>query len=141
MGSHIRSLNVISFILSISVGLAGVFAGYQISQAQRTAPTEHKGVSVESLGVIPEFSLQSQIGLSGYKMQLREIMLEPGGQIARHDHYKRPGLVWTLEGSWVEGRESGETEYPDTLKQAILEDFGTEHWFFNDGDVPARVVV
>ena len=128
-------------MLASVIAGAGVLVGYQMAQAQRAAPTEHKGVGVESLGVIPEFSLQSQIGLSGYKMQLREIVLEPGGQIARHDHYKRPGLVLTLEGSWVEGRPDGEKEYPSTLKQAILEDLTTEHWFFNDGDVPARVVV
>jgi hypothetical protein len=125
---------------TVVCGIAALLS-FQIVQAQRVPPSEHKGVKVVKLGAISESSLKSQIGLSGYKMQLREITLDPGGQIARHDHFKRPGLVWTLSGSWVEGRPGGENEYPSSLKQAILEDEDTEHWFWNDGAEPARVVV
>ncbi len=124
----------------LALGLVTIYS-YQGVQAQRVPPTEHKGVSVTNLGVISGPSMSAQIGLHGYKMQLREIILEPGGQIARHDHLKRPGLVWTLSGSWVEGRPDGEKAYPASLKQAILEDATTEHWFWNDSNNPARVVV
>ncbi len=123
-----------------AIGIAAIFA-YQAVQAQRVPPSEHKGVSVTNLGAISASSMSAQIGLQGYKMQLREITLAPGGQIARHDHFKRPGLVWTLSGSWIEGRATGEKNYPASLKQAILEDADTDHWFWNDGDEPARVVV
>jgi quercetin dioxygenase-like cupin family protein len=126
--------------VSVLLGMAVTFS-YQSVQAERSPPTEHKGVSVKSLGAISESSLESQIGLTGYKMQLREITLNPGGQIARHDHFKRPGLVWTLSGSWIEGRSSGDKEYPASLDQAILEDASTDHWFWNDSSEPARVVV
>jgi quercetin dioxygenase-like cupin family protein len=85
--------------------------------------------------------MSAQIGLEGYKMQLREITVAPGGQIARHSHEGRPGLVWTLSGSWVEGRPDGEREYPASMQKAILEDKDTEHWFWNDSEQPARVVV
>ena len=125
---------------TLAFALAGLFS-YQVVQAQRQPPTQHKGVAVKSLGVISESSMTAQIGLQGYKMQLREITLAPGGQIARHDHFKRPGLVWTLSGSWTEGRPNGEKAYPATLDEAILEDANTEHWFWNDSAEPARVVV
>lgn len=125
---------------TLALGLAAAIS-YQAVQAQRQPPSEHKGVEVSSLGAISEASMSAQIGLEGYKMQLREIVLAPGGQIARHSHAGRPGLVWTLSGSWVEGRPQGEKAYPDTLREAIIEDKDTEHWFWNDGDVPARVVV
>ena len=49
--------------------------------------------------------------------------------------------MWTLEGSWVEGSPNGEKEYPDTLKQALVEDENTDHWFFNDTNEPVKVVV
>ena len=88
---------------ALILGLATVIA-YQAVQAQRQPPTRHEGVSVVKLGEVPESSMRIQIGLKGYKMQLREIELAPGGQIARHDHYKRPGLVQVLSGSWIEGR-------------------------------------
>jgi quercetin dioxygenase-like cupin family protein len=114
---------------------------FHIAQAVRAVPSEHKGLTVSSLGVVNEASMQAQLGLSGYKMQLREIIVEPGGQVARHDHSKKPGLVLTLSGSWVEGRPEGEKAYPDSLKEAIVEDKDTEHWFWNDGTEPARIAV
>ncbi len=126
--------------ISLSIIMAALFS-YQAVQAQREVPTEHKGVKVKNLGIVSESSMVTQIGLRGYKMQLREITLAPGGQIARHDHFKRPGLVWSLSGSWIEGRPGSEKAYPAGLDEAIVEDADTEHWFWNDNAEPARVVV
>jgi len=138
---HIKRLTRRTLTLSMgALGLA-LFVGYQVAQAQRKIPTEHQGVKVVSLGVLPESSLAAQIGLRGYVMQLREITLAPGGRIGRHDHFRRPGLVATLSGTWTEGRPSGEKEYPASKKQAILEDQDTEHWFWNDGAEPVTVTV
>ncbi len=128
----------LGFAVLIGMGFVG---GLSYGEAPRLPPTEHRGVSVESLGLLPESSLVAQVGLSGFVMQLREITLEPGGQIAKHSHAGRPGLVWTLSGSWTEGRADGERDYPATLKSAIVEDQHTEHWFWNDTAEPVRVVV
>ena len=124
----------------VGVALAQVS---DVGWALRAAPSKHKGVSVASLGVVSEDSMSSQLGLDGHIMQLREITLEPGGAIAQHSHAKRPGLVWTLSGSWVEGRANGEKEYPAGKGKGstIVEDADTDHWFFNDGAVPAKVLV
>lgn len=111
------------------------------SQLPTETPTEHQGVSVVNLGVVPEASLQEQIGLSGHILQLREITLQPGGVIAMHSHANRPGLAWTLEGTWTEVREDGAREYPDTEMVAIIEDETADHWFYNHGTVPVRVAV
>ncbi|MEJ2090078.1 MAG: cupin domain-containing protein [Gammaproteobacteria bacterium] len=114
-----------------------------VGWASRAAPAKHRGVSVEGLGVVDAQSMSRQLGLDGHIMQLREITVEPGGAIAKHGHGKRPGLVWTLSGSWVEGRAGGEREYPAGKGKGstIVEDADTEHWFFNDGAVPAKVLV
>lgn len=127
-------------VTALCIGLAAVIA-YPIVEAQRVPPSEHKGLGVNNLGVISELSLGEQIGLHGYKLQLREISIMPGGQIARHDHFKRPGLVWTLSGSVIEGRPEGEKTYRAGSREAILEDAGTDHWFWNDGEEPARILV
>lgn len=130
------------YLAMFSVGLLLAQVS-EIGWALRAAPTKHKGVSVESLGVVNEQSLSRQLGIDGHIMQLREITLEPGGAIAQHGHGKRPGLVWTRSGSWVEGRGNGEIEYPAGKGKGstIVEDADTEHWFFNDGAVPAKVLV
>ncbi len=121
----------------------GVSAGLAMSavHAQMAAPSEHKGLTVAGLGVISDESMTRQIGLSGYKMQLRAITIAPGGQIAKHSHATRPGLVKVIDGTWTEGRPSGEADLSAQDPKAILEDKDTIHWFWNRTDKPATAVV
>ena len=125
--------------LGVLAGLAlGLSAGGGV--AEMAVPTEHKGLAVSALGVVDGPSMATQIGLEGYVLQLREITIEPGGQIASHSHATRPGIVKVLTGTWTEGRESGETLYgPESA--GLVEDEETEHWFFNTGSEPATAIV
>ena len=126
----------VSATLGLTLGVAG-----SRGLAQMAAPSEHKGLKVAALGVIPEESMKATVGLSGHKLQLREITIEPGGQIAKHSHETRPGLVKVISGSWVEGRPSGETEFAASGDSGIIEDEGTVHWFWNRGAEPASAIV
>ncbi|NNE24347.1 MAG: cupin domain-containing protein, partial [Rhizobiales bacterium] len=80
-------------------------------------------------------------GLTGRKLQLRAITIEPGGQIAKHGHETRPGLVKVIDGEWIEGRASGEKTYTAGQSEGIVEDENTTHWFFNRSDKPATAIV
>ena len=124
--------------LLVAVGIVLGAAGER-SLAEMAVPTEHKGLSVETLGVIPEDSMQKQLGLSGYKLQLREITIAPGGQIAKHGHETRPGLVKVISGTWTEGRPDGKKDY--AAAASILEDSETVHWFWNRGSEPSAALV
>lgn len=121
---------------------AGLVCGFLVSQAWAAmdAPTEHKDLEVEALGAIEKDSMASQLDLSGHKLQLRKITIMPGGQIAKHSHENRPGLVKVISGTWVEGRDSGETEY-SAGDETLLEDKDTVHWFYNRGEEPASAYV
>ena len=121
-------------------GLAVGFIAAQ-GQAQVAPPTEHKGLTVETLGMIPEQSMKATIGLEGHILLLRAITIEPGGQIAKHSHEKVPGLVKVIEGAWVEGREAGETIFDSNGQEALIEDEETVHWFYNRGTEPATALV
>ena len=134
--SSLASAVVLAATLGIALGAAG-----SRTLATMAPPSEHKGLDVAALGVIPEDSMEAQIGLAGYKLQLREITIAPGGQIAKHSHEGRPGLVKVIDGAWTEGRPSGEMDYAASEPSAILEDRGTVHWFWNRGDAPATAVV
>ena len=138
-------MNSTKAILSgVALFVAGFVAGnLDIAKvtAQETYPTKHKGIGVAKLGVVPEESMIRQTGLEGYFLQLRLATLEPGGQIARHKHDTRPGLVYTLEGSWIEGRPEGEREYPAGEGIALVEDADTDHWFYNRSDKPVKVLI
>jgi quercetin dioxygenase-like cupin family protein len=117
------------------------WAAMLIPVAAEAIPAEHRGLSVSSAGAISSASMNAQIGLDGYKLQLREITIEPGGQIARHGHQTRPGVVKVISGTWTEGRPDGENDYSASEEIGILEDELTEHWFWNRGSEPATAMV
>ena len=137
---HQRVVRFAPALACLCVGLAAGFAAHR-GIAAAPAPTEHAGLSVDKLGVLQESSVKATTGLDGYFMQLRMITIAPGGQIAKHGHATRPGLVKVLEGEWVEGRPEGERTYAAGGDEGILEDENTVHWFFNRGDKPATAVV
>lgn len=126
----------VSAIFGIVLGVVG-----SRSMAEMAIPTEHKGLQVSSAGAISNASMKAQIGLNGYKLQLREITIEPGGQIAKHSHETRPGVVKVISGTWTEGRPGGEIDYTASDDKGILEDEETVHWFWNRGDEPATAMV
>jgi quercetin dioxygenase-like cupin family protein len=129
---------VLIYLVALSTGLV---IGFANGSSHRQPPAEHEGVSVVSLGQVNESSLKVQIGLEGYEMKLRELTVAPGGAIKEHSHATRPGLVQTISGSWIEVRNGEEVSYPDTKKEALVEDENTVHWVYNDGDVPTVAVV
>ena len=131
--------NATTGLLMAVCGAAGLTAGMLMAGA--SGPGEHKGLSVESLGRIEADMLERQLGLKGYFMQLRAITIEPGGQIAQHDHSQRPGLVKVISGEWIEGRPEGEARFAAEGLDGIVEDGNTVHWFYNRGDDPATAIV
>ncbi len=121
----------------------GLWSGKHLDTMTKRAPPEsHAGIRAVNLGAVDGKSMQQTLNLDGYKLQMREIGLAPGGSIARHSHETRPGLVWMLEGSWTEGRESGESTLTAGSKTGTLvEDENTIHWFFNDTNELASAIV
>ena len=126
----------------VSLG-AGVLIGMMADEgrAGTAPPTEHKGLTVETLGMISEESMKAQVGLEGHILLLRAITIAPGGQIAQHSHAKVPGLVKVISGEWIEGGESGEKAFNADSPTAIVEDKDTVNWFYNRGTEPATAIV
>ncbi len=126
----------------VSLG-AGVLIGMTAHEGQAGAapPTEHKGLTVETLGVISEESMKAQVGLEGHILLLRAITIAPGGQIAKHSHAKVPGLVMVISGEWIAGSASGEKAFNADTPTAIVEDKDTVNWFYNRGTEPATAIV
>ena len=122
----------------LCVGLTiGFLAHDGIAATQ--APTEHKGLGVETLGFVPAESMSAQVGLDGHILLLRRITIDPGGHIAKHSAAKTPGVVYMESGTWTEGRDSGETVH--SAGDTFIEDKDTVHWFHNNGEEPAAALV
>ena len=127
-------------LVCTATGLAlGAIGGHGLAQV--APPTEHKGLGVETLGVISEESMRAQVGLEGHILLLRAITIAPGGQIAKHSHAKVPGLVKVISGEWIAGSAGGEKSFTADTAKAIVEDKDTVNWFFNRGTVPATAIV
>ena len=141
VGARATKLKLLAAIGLAAAAGAAVGIAAATGVADTAIPTEHKGLDIKLLGAIPAESMAKQIGLEGYKLQLREITIAPGGQIARHSHERRPGLVRVISGSWTEGRPGGESTASPGDEAALLEDATTEHWFWNRGAEPATALV
>jgi quercetin dioxygenase-like cupin family protein len=143
MGKLIKNIDLPRAVKIKSTGLVsiGLIGGLLISYgwAAMAPPTEHKGLEVEVLGFVPEESMSAQIGLKGYKLLLRKITINPGGQIGKHSAATTPTVVYIDSGSWIEGRDSGEIKY--SAGDTFIEDENTVHWFYNRGDEPAMAFV
>lgn len=133
---HLARTTVRAVILG-AVGITLVFSGGVL--ADEEYPTEHAGLKVEQLGVVPAASMATQVGMGDHILLLRRITIDPGGQIAHHSAADTPGVVYMESGSWTEGRDSGEIVY--RAGDTFIEDADTVHWFFNRGDEAASALV
>ena len=99
-------------------------------------PVAHQttGVAVQLLGTV---DLAGEIeGMDGRQLRMRMVTIEPGGVFGPiHDHAGRPGLVYVLQGTITDHRDSGDTDYGPGL--GWPEDRHTNHWLENRGSVAA----
>jgi quercetin dioxygenase-like cupin family protein len=73
--------------------------------------------------------------MQGKRLVMRTVTFPPGMRTPEHSHKGRPGLVYVLEGTFIEHRNGVATEYgPGT---GWVEDHDTTHWVENRGSVPA----
>ncbi len=135
----IRKPTMIAIFCGVTGLVAGALGGNGLAKV--IPPTKHKGISVKLLGTIPPEMIEKAVGLKGHHLMVRALTVEPGGQIANHDHVGRPGLVAMTGGALVDVRESGETTFKAEDGKAIIEDENTVHWLYNSGDKPATAIL
>ncbi|TML92946.1 MAG: cupin domain-containing protein [Actinobacteria bacterium] len=75
-------------------------------------------------------------GMTGRELRMRMFTFEPGAVFGPvHDHIDRPGVVYILQGTITDHRNSVATEYGPGV--GWPEDRYTRHWLENRGTVPA----
>lgn len=103
-------------------------------------PTENRGVkAVAALGNVAlgsEFS-----GMEGRVLRAREIVIEPGGVVAVHQHDARPGLAYILKGEIVEYRSDQLKPMLRKQGDVAFETTGVTHWWENVSDAPVHALV
>tara|TARA_Y100001970_G_scaffold146098_1_gene179388 strand:- start:227 stop:733 length:507 start_codon:yes stop_codon:yes gene_type:complete len=112
----------------------------QAAEMEATGPRKTIGISsVRILSIVPldgEFERAQDRVLRG-----REIDIEPGGKVAVHYHKGRPGIAYIVKGQLTEHRVGADGPAVKKVGDAVWEKTGTIHWWENEGDSVARVIV
>ena len=103
-------------------------------------PSENNKIKeVKNLGAV---ALGSDFpALEGRNLRVRRITIAPGGVVAFHEHEKRPGFAYILEGEIVEHRDSGKTVIKHSPGSISFEETGVNHWWENKGTTDVIALV
>ncbi len=124
-----RSMRAALVPLAVASAISFV-AGIAFSQA--VGPSSSKGVVTKPLGSI---NLSAEIeALPGHQLRARVATIEPGGQIATHNHKGRPTMEYVLQGNVVEIRNG--VEIPHGPGDMVVATNEVSHWWENRGAVP-----
>lgn len=103
-------------------------------------PTRTSGIA--SVKVIGGVSLDGEFQSSdGLMLRVRELVIDPGGVVAVHQHDKRPGAAYIIEGEMTEYRASESGPVVKTAGSTAMERSGVVHWWENTGKTAARALV
>lgn len=110
------------------------------TQQKLSGPTQNKGIkSVTPVGMVP---LASEFpSVEGRQMRARELVIEPGGVVAVHQHDMRPGMAYILEGEIIEHRSDQPNPLVRRKGDAAFEKTGVTHWWENKSTSPVRALV
>jgi len=114
---------------------------HKLAQTQHLkGPTKTIGIgSVNLLGVI---GLEKDFPtLKGRQLRARELLIEPGGVVAVHQHDTRPGVAYILEGEIIEHRNDSNAPIVRGIGSVAFEQSGVAHWWENKSGKPVRALV
>ena len=93
-------------------------------------------VNLASLVLAREFK-----ELQGRQLRVRELTIAPGGVVAVHQHQRRPGVAYIIEGEMVEHRSGAKAPIVHKAGSVAVEYTGVSHWWENASSRPARALV
>jgi quercetin dioxygenase-like cupin family protein len=124
-----------AFGLTAGAAQAGSCPANQVTaDGQKAGATAHKNVTDK---VIASIDLaQEAVKLKDTKFRLRQLVVQPGGEVAWHSHEERPAIIYIVSGSI--------TEYASTCAVPIVHKAGdvarethtTKHWWKNTTKKP-----
>jgi quercetin dioxygenase-like cupin family protein len=96
-------------------------------------PAKTTGITEE---VIRMVDLAPEIeGMTGRKLRMRLITMQPGAATALHDHKGRPGTVYIMQGIITDHRDGISKDYGPG--PGWPEEKGVTHWIENKGKIAA----
>jgi quercetin dioxygenase-like cupin family protein len=104
-------------------------------------PSQTTGVSaIRALGELP-LATELQSPDLPRVLRARELVIDPGGVVAVHEHQGRPGVAYLIEGELIEHRSDADAPLRRQAGDAAFESSGLVHWWENRSERPARALV
>jgi quercetin dioxygenase-like cupin family protein len=140
--SHTRS-NIIGFSLFVAGTLTGLFLiGATAASAacppgketttdgQKPGATAHKDVEEKLLGQI-DLS-KEKVKVPGRLFRMRQLVVQPGGEVAWHSHEDRPALIFVVSGTITEYSSHCSVPIEHPSGDLSVESGGLSHWWKNN---------
>ncbi|HVL70286.1 MAG TPA: cupin domain-containing protein [Beijerinckiaceae bacterium] len=96
--------------------------------------TKPKGVSDKLRGAID--LADEKVKLPGYKLRLRQLVIEPGGEVPWHSHAERPAIIYIVKGTITEYKSTCAVPLTHRAGDVAVEDRTVSHWWRNMGKEP-----
>jgi quercetin dioxygenase-like cupin family protein len=100
-----------------------------------TAP---KGVADKVIGYVD--LAREKVGLAGYQLRGRELVVQPGGEVPWHSHADRPALIYILSGTITEYKSTCAVPIVHKAGDLAVEDHRVSHWWKNSGKEPCVIL-
>lgn len=99
--------------------------------------TKPKGVTDTVVGSID--LVREKVKLAGYKLRMRRLVIQPGGEVPWHSHADRPAMIYILQGTITEYKSTCAEPIVHHAGSLAVEDHLVSHWWKNAGK--QRVVI
>jgi quercetin dioxygenase-like cupin family protein len=110
-------------------------AGEMVADGQKPGAMANKGATDKVLSSIDLG--KEKIGLKGHQFRLRQLTIQPGGEVAWHNHAERPALIYVVSGSIVEYANTCAVPVVHNAGEVAMESIGLAHWWKNTAEKPA----
>ena len=83
---------------------------------------------------------ETEVGVKDRLFRLRRLEIEPGGEVPWHSHADRPAIIYIVQGSVTEYRNTCQDALVRNAGDAIAENHLVSHWWKNTGNETAIVL-
>lgn len=113
-------------------------AGKVTTDGQKAGATAHKGVEEKLLGSV-DLS-KEKVAINGRLLRLRQLVIQPGGEVAWHSHADRPALIYVTQGEITEYSRHCAVPIEHKAGELSVESGGLSHWWKNNSSKPTTLL-
>ncbi len=126
------------FVLGATAASAACPPGKETTDGQKAGATAHKGVEEKLLGQLDLG--KEKVNIPGRLFRMRQLIVQPGGEVAWHSHEDRPALIYVVSGTIVEYSSHCSVPIQHDAGDLSIESAGLSHWWKNTSKAPVTLI-